>query len=145
MNFLNITHNLKTFSEEQITDFKIVEVLLNNLNSIKPPHVLLNKLHFETDKFKVVSLGFIHNFLLKDIEKALLGDLEIHKTFIVEEVKIRLKDYNKNTNDANAILGLTSIMKYYSINYPQYTENDDFEIFINDLKNLLEIEMTKKR
>jgi hypothetical protein len=135
MNFVNITHNLETFSDNQIKEFKIVEKLLNNLNLIKPSHVNINKLEYSDNSFKVVSFGFAHSFLLNDIEKAILGNLESHKEFIIEKVRENFKDYDYNktpTNLINTKTFLDSLIKYYS-DYPLYNDNNDFKDYIKEL------------
>lgn len=91
MVYTNISHNLESISAEQERKLKIVEILLSNLNSLKPSHVVLNKLQYVDDTFNLTSLGFMHAFLLKDIEKALLKDLELHKLFILEKLKKKSK------------------------------------------------------
>ena len=91
MDFINIMHNLGSLSNEQERDFRIVESLLNNLNSLKPSHVPDNKLNYGNHKFTVVSFGYAHRFLLEDIEKALTENIDLHKEFIIEEVENSLR------------------------------------------------------
>jgi hypothetical protein len=146
MDFVNITHNLETLSKEQELDFRIVETLLSNLNSVKPPHVPVNTLKYKNKEFVVVSLGFAHRFLLEDIEKALLGNLESHKEFIIQEVRKQLTDYSRNrsaTNYLNTKEFLHSLMNYYGNNYPVYSDNDDFKIFIEGLNIAIGQELVK--
>jgi hypothetical protein len=146
MEFVNITHNLETFSKEQESEFKVVETLLHNLNSVKPSHVAVNKLNYKNEQFTIVNLGFAHRFLLDDIEKALLGNLESHKKFILEEVRKHLTDYSRNrsaTNHLNTKTFLDSLMKYYGNNYPVYSDNDDFKIFIEGLNIAIGQELDK--
>lgn len=133
MTFKNIQHKLETFTVEQELNFAIVETLINNLNSIKPSHTINNTVKFENNEFKSVNLGYKHSFLIKDIQKAILGDLEQHKKFIIKEVEKDLKYFNSTNDYINAKTSLENLIKYYSVNYPCYNNTDDFKLFIVDI------------
>lgn len=140
MAYKNITHDLEIVSEEQKNIFTFVEILLDNLNSVKPSHVNLNKLHYSDGTFKVVNFGFMHNFLLKDIDQALLKDLNTHKDFIIDKVRDVFKDYDKNvTKLLNAKIVLEALIIYYT-NYPLYLENEDFKNYIIKLNNSIQLQ-----
>lgn len=140
MTYKNITHNLEVISEKQKTDFILVETLLDKLNSIKPSHVNLTKLEYINDTFKVVSFGFMHSFLLNDIEQALLGNQTHHEEFIIEKVRETFKDFKNDF--LNTKIVLEALINYYT-DYPLYFETDDFENYISNINKSIQKEFLK--
>ncbi len=140
MIYKSITHNLETVSEKQKVNFILVETLLDKLNSIKPSHVNLTKLEYVNDTFKVVSFGFMHSFLLNDIEQALSGNQIQHEEFIIEKVRDTLKGLK--TDFLNTKIVLEALMNYYT-SYPLYSETDDFQNYINNINKSIQKEFLK--
>lgn len=140
MTYKNITHNLELISEEQNDIFALVETLIDKLNSIKPSHVSLNKLHYSDGSFKVTSFGFMHGFLLKDIEQALLVNQTQHEEFIIEKVRETFKDFK--TDFLNTKVVLEALVNYYT-DYPLYCETSDFKNYINDINKSIQREFLK--
>jgi hypothetical protein len=140
MTYKNITHNLEIVSEKQKTDFILIETLLEKLNSIKPSQVNLTKLKYLNNTFKVDSFGFMHSFLLNDIEQALLGNQTQHKEFIINKVRSTFKGFKTDFLNTKTIL--EALIKYYT-DYPLYFETDDFQNYISDINESIQKEFLK--
>lgn len=147
MNYENITHNLENISDKQKTDLELAEKLSNIINLLKPNHINKVVLSYDGEKFNPV-IGFLNAFLAEDINTTIKGDIENHKSFILKTVQDLFKDYDLGNKSDNSLESLkvivTSILKYYSDdNYPLYSDNDDFKVYLSKLNESVEKELLK--
>lgn len=147
MNYENITHNLENISDKQKTDLELAEKLSNIINLLKPNHINKVVLSYDGEKFNPV-IGFLNTFLAEDINTTIKGDIENHKFFILKTVQDLFKDYDLGNKSDNSLESLkvivTSILKYYSDdNYPLYSDNDAFKVYLSKLNESVEKELLK--
>lgn len=133
---MSITHNLETLTDKQRSDLELGQILLDNLNSLKPvPNFQNNSLTYNGQKFKATQFGFFHKFLIDDIHLSIQGSYEKHKEFILDTFQKEVDDYlkrNKSEMDLEQLKNNTSrLLNYYGFNsdisYPLYSDEPNFK------------------
>ena len=141
---MSITYDLENPSDKQKSDLELAQLLLDNLNSIKPPHVNKTTLKDDGEDFNVVKTGFAHKFLIDDIHLSINNDIDKHKEFILDRIRNEFKDYDlgrkSKASHKNLEILTTSIIEYYKI-HPLYNSNSDFKSFIDKLDKSVNIEL----
>lgn len=135
---MTITHKLETLTAKQKSDLELAQILLDNLNSIKPiPNFQNNSLTYDGERFKIERLGFFHKFLIDDLHLAIEMSYQKHKEFILDTFQKQVDNFiNSNKTEKELVeLGDNTfrLLKYYSFNYPLYLEESDFK---KTLKNI---------
>lgn len=143
MTYKNITHDLEAVSEEQVVILEIAEKLLENINSIKPFNYETTKSSFNGEEFKVVRTGFMHAFLLEDIEVVIKNNKEKHFKFMLEKVQDYFKSFDyysdKSKNSFNVLKdSIKYLLMYYKLNskleYPTYFQSEDYKDYIKNIE-----------
>jgi hypothetical protein len=152
MDHKNITHNLNAISEEQKSDLKLAETLLENINSLRDsagyPKTVL---YFGGEEFSSNNAGFFSGYVTKDINLAITRDLESHLNFIIRNAKekFRILDAGKKskTDLKNLEHHFTILFKYYGIDsnitYPLYNTQEDFKNALLELKSSVNNDLRK--
>lgn len=141
----NIIYEIENLDKSQKSKLELAETLLERLNSISPKHIPKTVLDYNGKKFNVVRTGYLHDFVIKDINMAINGDLNKHKEFILEMLRKEFNDCDKmpqsDARQENRNVLLRTLMKYYNSEYPAYNEIDSFSEFIQLLNKSIEKEI----
>jgi hypothetical protein len=141
---MSITHNLENLTNKQKSDLELAQMLVNNLNSLKPlPNYQNNTLSFDGEKFKVDGFGFSHEFLVSDIYLAIENSYSNHREFILDTFQKEVNSYlssNKSKTDLENLKDNTiRLLKYYGFNsditYPLYSDELDFKNILENINN----------
>ncbi|WP_445908607.1 hypothetical protein [Yeosuana sp.] len=145
MVYKNIIHNIENVSDKQTSHLELAEKLSNIINLLKPNHVNKVILRYDGKKFYPLD-GFLNTFLSNDINTAIKDDVENHKNFILKTVQDSFKDYDLGNKSSTSLENLKittrAIFKYYC-DYPLYSDNEDFRIFLSRLNESVEKELLK--
>ena len=147
MAYKNIIHNIENISDKQTSDLELAEKLSDIINLLKPNHVNKVTLRFDGKKFHPLD-GFLNTFLANDINTAIKDDVENHKSFILKTIQDLFKDYDLGNKSSSSLenfkITTRAILKYYcDDNYPLYSDNDDFKVYLNKINESVEKELSK--
>lgn len=128
--------------ESDINKLQSCDLLIEHFNSVKPSQYPYNKFSYNGDNFKTEVFGYLHLFLLGELEEVLKNDSESHKSYILNYIKESLKEFDiesrfRNISSINIKTDLKNIINYYSlssdVNFPSYFKSQDFKDFIEAL------------
>ena len=147
---MSITHNLETLTDKQRSDLDLAQTLSNNIDSLKPSHVDRIHLTYNGERFHPIT-GYLSKFLVDDIHLAIECNFEKHKSFIIDTVREFFKDYDLSNKSDTSFKRLeentSALLKYYGFNsdviYPVYLDNQNFKLYLGDLNNSVEKELSK--